>query len=157
MIRILLIGLVCVAIGGCQDKVSSDDETAARAPQTTSVEKLTPPAETASVTGAVTYRQRIALSPEAVIIVKLSDVSLQDVAATVITEQVIRPQGRQVPIPFQLDYDPAQIDPRNTYAVGVRIEEDGRLMFINTSAYHVITRGAPTEVEVVVEMVRSGE
>ncbi|MBO6774757.1 MAG: YbaY family lipoprotein [Marinibacterium sp.] len=42
-------------------------------------------AETRQVTGSVTYRERIALPPGAVLKVSLLDVSQQDVAATVIS------------------------------------------------------------------------
>ena len=39
-------------------------------------------AETASVTGTITYRERIALTPEAVVQVDLRDVSKADAEAT---------------------------------------------------------------------------
>ncbi|HEY7556336.1 MAG TPA: YbaY family lipoprotein [Candidatus Binatia bacterium] len=59
-------------------------------------------AKEAMVTGTVTYRERIALSADAVVEVRLSDVSRQDVAAPVVAETTVRPAGRQVPIPFEL-------------------------------------------------------
>ncbi|MDQ3754822.1 MAG: YbaY family lipoprotein [Acidobacteriota bacterium] len=105
---------------------------------------------TASVRGTVTYRQRIALSPGAVIEVQLLDVSRADAPAVTITEQTIRPAGRQVPIEFELRYDPRRIDARHRYTVQVRILEDGQLRFINTQAYPVITSGNPNTVEVIV-------
>ena len=57
----------------------------------------------ATVTGTVTYRERIALPPDAVVEIKLLDVSPMDVAATLIAEQAIIPQ-HQVPIAFALPY-----------------------------------------------------
>ena len=60
----------------------------------------------------------------------------------------------RAPFPFELKYDPTKIDPRNTYAVGVRIEDDGKLVFVNTQAYHVITRHAPTQLDVTVDPVK---
>lgn len=106
---------------------------------------------TASVTGTVTYLQKIALPPTAVVEVKLQDVSLQDAPAVTIAQQTISLENRQVPVPFTLLYDPTQIDPRRTYAVQVRILVGGQLRFINTSAYPVITNGSPTQVNIVVE------
>ena len=107
----------------------------------------------AGVTGTVTYLQRIALPEDVVVEVKLSDVSLADAPATTIGEQVITNPG-QVPIPFEVTYDPAEIDPRNTYAIQVRINDSaGNLLFINTSAYNVITHDNPSTLEVVVEPV----
>jgi len=38
----------------------------------------------------------------------------------------------------------------------VRIEVEGKLIFINTTAHHVITRGFPTELEVIVDNVATG-
>ena len=60
----------------------------------------------AVVTGTVTYRERIALSPQAVVEVKLEDVSRADAAAVTIGEQTITNPG-QVPIDFEIEYDPS--------------------------------------------------
>lgn len=104
--------------------------------------------EPASVTGTVTYRERIALTPEAVVEVQLLDVSVADASAKLIAEQTIKPQ-HQVPIPFELTYDPAQIDERFTYAVRATIRERGQLMFTTDRSYRVLTRGSPKHVDLV--------
>ncbi len=104
--------------------------------------------EPASVTGTVTYRERIALTPEAVVGVQLLDVSVADASAKLIAEQTIKPQ-HQVPIPFELIYDPAVIDERFTYAVRATIRERGRLMFTTDRSYRVLTRGSPSHVDLV--------
>jgi len=106
-----------------------------------------------AVTGTVTYLQRSALPPQAVIEVKLLDVSRADAPAIEIASQTIQTNGRQVPFAFELPYDPAQIDPRFTYAVQARITVDGQLAFINTERFAVITQGNPTNIEVVVQPV----
>jgi len=105
------------------------------------------------VTGTVSYRQRIALTPDAVIEVKLLDVSRAGAAAVTIAEQTIKPAGRQVPIAFEIRYDPSGIDDRNRYVIQARILEGGQLRFINTRAYQVITGGHPKAVDVMVEPV----
>jgi len=110
----------------------------------------------ATLTGTVTYLQRIALPPDAVVHVSLADISLQDAEAQKIAEQTITEPG-QVPIPFELTYDAEIIDPAHTYAVQARISAGGRLLFINTHAIHVITRGPPTRVEIVVQPVVHGQ
>lgn len=46
------------------------------------------PDANASITGTVTYRERIALTPGAIVTVQLRDTSLQDVASVLIAEQV---------------------------------------------------------------------
>lgn len=59
--------------------------------------------------GKVTYRERIALAADAIVEVVLQEVSRADAPATSIASQTIETQGAQVPIPFALTYDPAQI------------------------------------------------
>lgn len=106
------------------------------------------------VTGTITYLQRIALSPNAVIEVKLLDVSRADAPALTIAEQTLRPSGKQVPIAFELQYEPARIDARNRYTIQVRIFESGKLRFINSQAYPVITAGHAKTVDIIVKPAR---
>ena len=115
-----------------------------------------PPASQADawVHGSVTYRERIALTPGATLTVQIRDTSLQDVASELIAEQVLLNTG-QVPIRFEIPYASATIDSRNTYSMSARIiEADGRLAFINDTAYDVITRGRPSNVDLVLVMVQ---
>ena len=99
----------------------------------------------AAVSGSVTYRERIALTPGARLVVELRDVSLADAAAPLIARQTIANPG-QVPINFKVEYSNEDIDSRHTYAIQARIiESDGRLAFINDTAYDVITRGNPKQ------------
>jgi uncharacterized lipoprotein YbaY len=106
----------------------------------------------ATVTGAVTYRQRIALPEDAVVTVQIRDVSLADAPAVVIGEQIIPTEGNQVPIPYAVAYDPEDIDERREYSMSARIEDGaGKLLFISDTSVPVITRDNPTEeVEIVV-------
>jgi putative lipoprotein len=109
------------------------------------------PASQQVITGTVTYRNRSALPPTAVIEVTLADVSLADAPAKVISTQKIEAGGKRPPFPYELPYDPAQIDPRFTYSVGARITEGNELIFISDSANPVLTRGAPlTDVDILV-------
>jgi putative lipoprotein len=107
----------------------------------------------ARVTGTVTYRERIALPQAAIVKVQLVDVSRADAPAVVLGEQTIEARGRQPPIPFAIAYDPATIEASHVYAVQARIEDGGKLRFINDQRYAVITRGAPSEVEIVVKSI----
>jgi putative lipoprotein len=101
------------------------------------------------VTGTVTYRERIALPPTAAIKVQLVDVSRADSPAIVLGEQVIQSAGKQVPFSFEIPFDPAKIEAKYSYAVQARIEVDGKLRFISDRHYAVITRGAPTRIDIV--------
>jgi putative lipoprotein len=103
------------------------------------------------ISGSVAYRERIGMPADAVIRVQLLDISRQDAPAAVIAEQRIRP-SRQVPIPFTLQYDPAQIERRGTYSVAATIEVEGEVVWRTTTAHLVLTNGNPTEnIEIVVE------
>jgi heat shock protein HslJ len=111
--------------------------------------------QTAAVTGTVTYMQRIALAAGSVITVRVQDTSRADAPAVTIGEQVITTTGQQVPIPYEVTYDPKTIDQRFTYTVRATINDpSGRMIFTSTTSIPVITRGAPTSgVEIVVQPV----
>ena len=108
----------------------------------------------ASVSGTVTYRERLALSPGARLVVELRDVSYADAPSTLIARQTITDPG-QVPIKFKVQYNRDDIDSRNTYSIKADIiESDGRLAFTNDTAYEVITRGNPNKVDMVLVLVQ---
>ena len=94
----------------------------------------------ASLDGEVFYLQRIALPPTATLSVSLQDVSLMDAPAVTLAEQKGPVKG-QVPLPFHLSYDPAQVKPGHTYSVSARIELDGKLLFITTERHTVQLNG----------------
>lgn len=96
----------------------------------------TSPGGKVSLDGEVFYLQRIALPPSATLSVSLQDVSLADAPAVVLDEQKGPVKG-QVPLPFHLSYDPAQVKPGHRYSVSARIEVNGELMFITTENHAV--------------------
>jgi uncharacterized lipoprotein YbaY len=108
----------------------------------------------AHVTGAVSYKERIALPDDAVVTVQIQDISTPSSSATVIGEQIIETNGQQAPIPFDVTYDPADIVDDHTYSVAARIEDgSGNLLFVNDTANPVITNDNPTE-DVQVETIK---
>ncbi len=105
-----------------------------------------------SIHGTVNYLENLELTEDAVLRVSLRDTSYADASAELIAEQVITNPG-QVPIKFNVEYDPEDLDPRNTYSISARIIETGdRLAFINDTAYDVITRGNPSRVNMLLVM-----
>ena len=139
MIRVFVFALMLLLVSACS--VIGGESSASQG------------AKSATVTGTVAYRERIALTPEAVVEVQLLDVSLADASAKQIAIQTINPK-HQVPIPFDLRYDPAAIDERMTYAVRATIREGERLMFTTDRSYRVLTRGNPDHVDLV--LIRNG-
>jgi putative lipoprotein len=94
------------------------------------------PAAKTSLNGEVFYLQRIALPPSATLSVSLQDISLADAPAVILDEHKGPVKG-QVPLPFHLSYDPAQVKPGHRYSVSARIEVNGELMFITTEHHAV--------------------
>jgi putative lipoprotein len=108
-----------------------------------------------TVTGTVTYRERIALPDDTIVTVQIRDTSLADSIDVTIGEQVIETGGQQVPIPYEVPYDADEIVENHTYTMRARITDaDGNLLFTNDTAIPVITRDSPTEdVEIMVVQV----
>ncbi len=95
------------------------------------------PSLSGRVSGTVTYRERIALPPDAKIIVSLEDVSRADASSIFVAQQTLRPSG-QVPIPFELRYIPSAIDLRHRYSLrAVILDSRDELMWTSTESYPV--------------------
>jgi putative lipoprotein len=97
--------------------------------------------------GTVGYRERIALPPDAMLVVSLTDTSAVIVTTRIIAEAVLRVDGKQPPIPFELPYDRARIAADRSYGVRAAIRSGDRILFETAGAYPVITLGNPKRVE----------
>ncbi|HAI32761.1 MAG TPA: hypothetical protein DCM48_25150, partial [Thalassospira sp.] len=106
-----------------------------------------------SVTGSVSYRERIALSPDnTFLVVRLLDVSRADAPSVEIA--ALRQPVSNPPMVFVLPYDADDIDPRMTYVIEAKIvNADGDLLFRNDQAYPVLTRDAPSDVDILVRKI----
>jgi len=107
-----------------------------------------------AVTGTVSYTQRITLLPEAEISIKLVDISKIDAPAVLIEELSFTADGEQPPYQFVLPYNPDAIDPEANIVIEAKITLNGKLIFANTKTYPVITRGNPSNVEIVLDQVQ---
>lgn len=108
------------------------------------------PDASATLTGRVTYPQRIALPPDAILTVRLEDTVRGQAAAEPLAEQTTPTAGRQVPIPFVLSYPPDSIQAGRPYFVRAEIRsDDGTLLWLSEGEHPVLTQGAPSgDVEV---------
>lgn len=113
-------------------------------------------AEKGEVGGTVSYLQRIALPPNAVMQVQLLDVSGANAPAIVIAEEKIMLSKRQAPVPFTLSFDPAKIDAKHAYSVMAKITVNGKLWFESDQAYPVLTRGNPAQVKMILNPMEPG-
>jgi len=106
------------------------------------------PAADGKVTGFVSYENDDDLSPTAVLTVKLVDISRADAPADVVAQQVIQTSGQQVPIAYEVGYDPSKIDPSHRYAIQARIDDQGSLQYTSDRVYPVLTHGAKDTVSI---------
>jgi putative lipoprotein len=104
------------------------------------------------VTGKVTYRERVALPPGAVLTVRLSDVSKADVPAVVLAQTAVEVTG-QVPVPYELTVDSADIDDSASITVWARLRSDVGTWMSDTHT-PVLTRGAADVADLVVRRIQ---
>lgn len=103
-------------------------------------------ADTTTLSGRLSYRERMALPAEGVIIVQLLDVSLADAPAEILAEKHLTPEG-QVPVDFRLAYDPAEVQTNHRYALRGEIRDaQGELLWTTTEHYGVDLSEASPEV-----------
>jgi putative lipoprotein len=103
--------------------------------------------------GQVSYRERIALPPEALLEVRLVDVSRADAPARSLAVTRVKTRHR-MPIPYRLRFDEARIQRGHTYALEARITVHGKLWFITTTR-HTALAGNADETNILVEFVKS--
>lgn len=124
----------------------------ARGPSTSTGDAV---ANGGTVRGSVAYRERVALPPDAVVEVWIVDASALVIAVPVLAETTVMPEGRQVPIPFELPFDSSRIEPDHDYTVKAVIRSEGRILFATDTDRLVITKGRPLQADL--WLVRSTE
>jgi putative lipoprotein len=103
------------------------------------------------VSGTVSFRERIALPPGAVVTVELSDVSAADAAAAVLARTAVQVIG-QVPVPFEPSVDAADVDEQASISVWARLRSEVGT-WQSDAPYPVLTNGAPDVAEIIVRRV----
>ncbi|WP_299982259.1 YbaY family lipoprotein [uncultured Ruegeria sp.] len=100
-----------------------------------------------TVTGTATYRERIALPPDATLYVELQDISRADAAAVTLAAQRYALNG--VPSGFELSFDDALIHEGVTYAVRGSILQGEELLFTTDMVHPVLTNGEGNSADLV--------
>ena len=110
-----------------------------------------------AVTGTVSYLQPIALPPEAVVELQLLELPQADAreVAKVVAKEKITLGNRQVPVAFEVKFDPAKIDAKRAYALMARILVGKEVRFTSDPGYPVLTAGNPSHVEMILKQVAS--
>lgn len=136
MKKFVILLFACSFITACGESSQSVDESAVAVK---------------TITGTIEFRERIGLTRSSKLEIQLLDISLADVPARIVASKIIDNPG-QAPFNFTIEYDPALIVEQNTYSVSARIHDSGQLILISDATNPVLTRDAPSTVNV--EMVR---
>lgn len=94
-----------------------------------------------TISGTVSYRERIALPADAVVHVQLLDMSVWEMPPPVLAEEKFTLGNRQVPVPFELKVDPAKIDLKHSHALRARIVVGYDIRFLSEVPIAVKLRG----------------
>lgn len=114
--------------------------------------------EIGTIAGNLTYLDRMALDPNSMIVITVQDVSKMDAPAETISETTFYTEGKQVPIPFNINYDKSKIIENHTYTISAKVFSGDELVRITDTAYPVITNNANTEnLELILKIVNQEE
>jgi putative lipoprotein len=100
--------------------------------------------------GQVSYRVRMALPPNAVLIIRAQD------GARILAEQRIALAGQQVPIAFHSTIDRDLLGKKAKVTVTARIEQHGKLLFINDKRYPALDHDTPLPLDIQLKPVGRG-
>ena len=104
------------------------------------------PAPSRAVAGHVSYRERMALPPDAEVRIAIVDASRAD-SSRPVADTTMPVAGGHVPLPFTLPFDRERIDPRRDYAIQATITSGGKPLFTTPLVVRVITHDHPTQVD----------
>ncbi|UJR62739.1 YbaY family lipoprotein [Dickeya zeae] len=138
---------VSIALSGCVNNHSVAPENHNIAPETTApamrqTQMLSQPVSgMPAVTGTVNIRQKIALPPDSVLTVTVSDATIPDAPSKVISQRVIRTEGQQAPFRFVLPYNPPEIRPDARILLSAAVAINNRVTLITEHVMPVVTNG----------------
>jgi uncharacterized lipoprotein YbaY/heat shock protein HslJ/uncharacterized lipoprotein NlpE involved in copper resistance len=110
--------------------------------------------ENVTVSGTAAYLQRIAMPPNAVLNVKVEDVSRADAASPALAETSETFGNHQVPIAFQIKVPNASINPGSSYNLRANITVDRQSRFTTTRSYPILTKGAGNKLDLLLDAVQ---
>ena len=93
------------------------------------------------VRGSIVYREKVSLPADAEIVVQLLDMTRPD-KPILNAEATFKSDGRQVPIPFSLAFDPAKVTGR-LHAVHASIRFGGRTQFVTGARVNIDPAAPP--------------
>ncbi|HET6434049.1 YbaY family lipoprotein [Dyella sp.] len=139
-----LVSVTALALAGCNSSSPSSQEPG----DSSGAAAATTPQTSNKVTGKVTLREPVQLSPQAKLDVSLVDVSAADGAAASapLATKTISPVG-DFPVSFELEFNPSDVNPNNLYVVKASLV-DGERTFDMPLQAPVLTKGATDQVTI---------
>jgi len=134
MLRYSLAIVLLVTLAACQQNGGTEDSS-----QKTEVTEKAAKKEGPMITGAISYRNKIGLPPDADIIVQILDVTDTRMIneAPVVAQRSFPAESRQVPINFDLPYRKEDIKSDRVYVLNCKI------LYADTETFHM---GIPPEI-----------
>ncbi len=105
-------------------------------------------AETGLLQGTVTYLQRIALPPSAVVELSLTRRNKTGIVE-VLSHKIPRPG--QVPIEFELEVPAIDYSAGNQYFISAQIAVDDELLFASETPVRIFEQGSPCHVQLILK------
>lgn len=146
---VMTTGVACVlaALGGCASTALSKSEPSA-------ITSQAPKQSAVVITGSASFRERLALPPEAVFEAVLLNVSRPGAPAIVLGRDRIQPVPGPM-IAFRIPYDPAVIDSRMNYSVRATIKVGEQVWFSTEAVTPVLTHGHGNTATLTLRLTRS--
>ena len=99
------------------------------------------------LTGTIEFPADTKFDEGTTAVVAIQDTSLADAPAKTIATQTIK-DLKKMPVEFAVEFDPAQINPKATITLSVRVSVKDKLAFINDTSIPVINgKGATKDVK----------
>ncbi|MFB4680676.1 YbaY family lipoprotein [Enterobacter hormaechei] len=130
---------IAVALSACADK-SADvpvPTASANGINTLSQQAIQQP----NVSGTIWIKQKVALPPDAVLTVTLSDASLADAPSKVLAQRAVRTEGKQAPFSFVLPYNPSDVQPNARILLSAAVTINDKLVFITDTVQEAVNKG----------------
>jgi uncharacterized lipoprotein YbaY len=102
------------------------------------------------VDGSITYREHYSLPRDAVTTVELREILRPGAPPVTLARKTVT-GVTTAPIPFSLDFDPSQIDPRRSYVLHATITSGNHTLFTTRRSFPVINQGGTKNVALLVE------
>ena len=105
------------------------------------------------LTGSIAYRDQYQLPTSAMAIVELKEIVRPGAPMVTLASRRVTNSRGQYPIPFDIDFDPQQIDSRRTYVLTASIVNGAQTIYMMQQPIQVLAPGSPQQVNLVLDRV----